>query len=44
MLLRIRGPDGMVRLELGQDDTFGDLGNLVRKLPDDRLPPIQHPD
>ncbi|KAH7368964.1 nuclear protein localization protein 4 [Plectosphaerella cucumerina] len=35
MLLRIRGPDGMVRLELKQDDTFGDLGReLLPKLPE----------
>lgn len=26
MLLRIRGPDGMHRLTVDKDDTFGELG------------------
>lgn len=30
MLLRIRGPDGMLRLTVEKDDTFGDLGRQVR--------------
>src|SRR5207247_1866031 len=35
MLLRIRGPDAMVRVEVDRDDTFGDLGRqLLPKLPD----------
>ncbi|KAB5563568.1 NPL4 family-domain-containing protein [Coniochaeta sp. 2T2.1] len=34
MLLRIRGPDGMQRLTVEKDDTFGDLGRkLLEKLP-----------
>lgn len=30
MLLRIRGPDGMQRLTVEKDNTFGDLGRQVR--------------
>ena len=34
MLLRVRGPDGMLRLTLEKDDTFADLGRqLIPKLP-----------
>jgi nuclear protein localization protein 4 homolog len=34
MLLRLRTPDGMFRLTLEKDDTFGDLGRqLLSKLP-----------
>ncbi|KAH8676323.1 NPL4 family-domain-containing protein [Xylariales sp. PMI_506] len=34
MLLRLRGPDGMKRITLKEDDTFGDLGRqLVKELP-----------
>ncbi|KAK0730682.1 NPL4 family-domain-containing protein [Lasiosphaeris hirsuta] len=34
MLLRLRAPDGMFRLTLEKDDTFGDLGRqLLPKLP-----------
>jgi len=30
MLLRLRGPDGMIRLELEKDETFGVLGQKVQ--------------
>lgn len=30
MLLRFRGPDGMIRQEAGKDDTFGDIMLKVR--------------
>ncbi|KAJ4417772.1 nuclear protein localization protein 4 [Neurospora sp. IMI 360204] len=34
MLLRLRGPDGMLRLTVEKDDTFADLGRqLIPKLP-----------
>ncbi|KAL1882711.1 hypothetical protein VTK73DRAFT_1231 [Phialemonium thermophilum] len=34
MLLRFRGPDGMLRLSVEKDETFGDLGQkLLPKLP-----------
>jgi nuclear protein localization family protein 4 len=34
MLLRLRTPDGMFRLTLEKDDTFGDLGRqLLTKIP-----------
>ncbi|KAI0125932.1 NPL4 family-domain-containing protein [Xylariales sp. AK1849] len=34
MLLRLRGPDGMKRITIDQNDTFGDLGRqLMRELP-----------
>ncbi|KAI0022189.1 NPL4 family-domain-containing protein [Xylariomycetidae sp. FL0641] len=34
MLLRLRGPDGMVRINIDKDDTFSQLGNLlVAQLP-----------
>lgn len=34
MLLRVRGPDGMTRLTLDQNDNFGDLGRqLLPNLP-----------
>ena len=29
MLLRIRGPDGMIRLTVDHSTTFGELGDLV---------------
>ncbi|KAI0889989.1 polyubiquitin-tagged protein recognition complex, Npl4 component [Annulohypoxylon maeteangense] len=29
MLLRLRGPDGMIRLNIEKDDTFADLGRLL---------------
>lgn len=29
MLLRLRGPDGMFRLTVEKDDTFGDLARVV---------------
>jgi nuclear protein localization family protein 4 len=37
MLLRLRTPDGMFRLTLEKDDTFGDLGRQVRRTPPLRL-------
>ncbi|OTB08869.1 hypothetical protein M426DRAFT_262323 [Hypoxylon sp. CI-4A] len=34
MLLRLRGPDGMIRINIEQDDTFAELGRrLVEQLP-----------
>jgi len=30
MLLRLRTPDGMFRLTVEKDDTFGELGRQVR--------------
>lgn len=35
MLLRIRGPDGMVRLTMEKDDTFQELGRKVSSNPED---------
>lgn len=32
MLLRLRGPDGMYRLTVEKDDTFGDLARQVTSL------------
>ena len=29
MLLRLRGPDGMTRIEVDKNETFGDLGLKV---------------
>ncbi|KAI1459007.1 polyubiquitin-tagged protein recognition complex, Npl4 component [Annulohypoxylon moriforme] len=39
MLLRLRGPDGMIRINIEKDDTFSDLGRLLVA----QLPPTVDP-
>ncbi|KAI1208840.1 polyubiquitin-tagged protein recognition complex, Npl4 component [Annulohypoxylon truncatum] len=39
MLLRLRGPDGMIRINIEKDDTFADLGRLLVA----QLPPTVDP-
>ncbi|KAH7035287.1 NPL4 family protein [Microdochium trichocladiopsis] len=39
MLLRLRGPDGMIRITIDKDDTFGTLGEMLTQ----QLPPTVDP-